>query len=239
LSVLCGGCVSLEVILKFCLYLNGWLNACVAVERAVNVFKGVNFDKNKSRHFAGRIIVILPFSIIVTLLHELLYRRLFVYSSETHETSEETTERYVSCVTHYSVAVQDYNTSILFFHLVGPFVLNLCSALLIIFGAARQRSLAQTDQSLKEHVREQFKEHKQLIISAMILLILSIPRLIISLLPGCVKTSDKLWLYLSGYLISFIPSMGIFIVYVVPSDFYMKKFQQTLKNIRRRICTRH
>ncbi|CAF3971059.1 unnamed protein product, partial [Adineta steineri] len=40
LSVLHGGCVSIEPILKLFLYLDGWLNACVAVERAVLIFKG-------------------------------------------------------------------------------------------------------------------------------------------------------------------------------------------------------
>ena len=232
LSVLRGGCGSLEVILKLCLYLDGWLNACVAVERAALVFKGVNFDKKKSRYYARRIIVRLPFCIIMTLMHELLYRRLLVYSPETAET----TERYISCVTHYSPAVQDYNIFILFFHLVAPFIANLCSALLIIFGVARQRSVAQTNQSFLEHVRQQFKEHKQLIISPLILLVLSVPRLIISLLPDGVKVSENLWLYLSAYFISFIPSMLIFLIFVVPSELYMKIFKQTLTSFRQ--CNR-
>jgi hypothetical protein len=238
LSVLRGGCRSLEVILKFSLYLDGWLNGFVAVERAVHVFKGVNFDKKKSQHFARRIIFLSPLCIIITLIHELLYRQLLVYSPETDETNKETIERYVSCVTHYSPAVQDYNTFILFFHLVAPFLLNLCSALLIIFGAARLRSVAQTNRSFSEHIREQFQEHKQLIISPMILLILSIPRLIISLLPDRTKVSENLWLYLSAYLISFIPSMMIFLIFVIPSEFYMKTFKQSLKSVRQRNRTR-
>ncbi|CAF1457981.1 unnamed protein product, partial [Adineta steineri] len=40
LSVLRGGCASIEPILKLFLYLDGWLNACVAIERAVLLFKG-------------------------------------------------------------------------------------------------------------------------------------------------------------------------------------------------------
>jgi hypothetical protein len=234
LSVLRGGCVSIEVILKFFLYLDGWLNACVAIERAMQVFKGVNFNLKKSKYFARQMIVILPFCIMCTLIHELMYRRLFVYQTETDKTSEGTTERYVSCVTHYSPGVQDYNTAILFFHLIVPFLANLFSALFIIFGAARQRSVARTGQSFSEHVREQFNDHKQLIISPVILLVLSIPRLIISLLPGCVKTSENLWLYLSAYFISFIPSMLIFFIFVFPSEFYMKKFKQSLKSVRQR-----
>ena len=140
-------------------------------------------------------------------MHELLYRRLLVDSSKTDETNEDTTERYISCVTPYSPAVQDYNTAILFFHLVAPFLLNLCSALLIIFGAARQPSVTRTDQSFNEYVRKQFQEHKQLIISPIILLVLSIPRLIVSLLSDGVKVSEKLWLYLS-LIFDFIHSIN-------------------------------
>ncbi|CAF4166156.1 unnamed protein product, partial [Adineta steineri] len=69
-SVLRGGCVSIEPILKLFLYLDGWLNACVAVERAVLIFKGVNFDKKKSKSIARRTILILPFCIFGTLIHE-------------------------------------------------------------------------------------------------------------------------------------------------------------------------
>jgi hypothetical protein len=144
------------------------------------------------------------------------------------------TERNVLCITRYSPTIQDYNTAILFFHLVGPFIANLFSALFIIFGAARQRSAARTDHTFREHVQKQLSEHKQLIISPVVLLVLSIPRLIISLLPGCVKTSENLWLYLSAYFISFTPSMLIFLIFVVPSDLYMKTFKESFSSGRRR-----
>ncbi|CAF1152441.1 unnamed protein product [Adineta steineri] len=239
LSVLRGSCVSIEPILKLFLYLDGWLNVCVAVERAVLIFKGVKFDKKKSKFIARRTILILPFCIFGTLIHELAFRRLFVYETgldkiDTNKTNEDTIKRYVSCITHYSPSVQDYNTAVLFFHLVGPFIVNLFSALFIIFGGAHQRSMARTNQSFKEHVQLQFSEHKQLIISPIVLLVLSIPRLIISLLPGCVKTSDNLWLYLGAYFISFTPSMLIFLIFVFPSELYMKSFKQSMIRIRRR-----
>ena len=237
LSVLQGGCVSIEVILKFFLYWDGWLNGCVAVERALQVYKGVNFNKKKSKSLARQIILVLPFCIIGTLIHELMYRRLFVYPTEADKidednTSEGTMERYVSCVTHYSPAIQDYNTTILFFHLIVPFLANLFSAFFIIFGVARRRSMTQTGQTFSEHVRKQFIEHKQLIVSPVILLILSIPRLVISLLPGCVNVSENLWLYLTAYFISFIPSMMIFLIFVTPSELYMKVFKETFKSTR-------
>ncbi|CAF3958010.1 unnamed protein product [Adineta steineri] len=239
LSVLRGGCASIEPLLKLFLYLDGWLNACVAVERAVLIFKGVKFDKKKSKSVARQTILILPFCISGTLIHELIFRRLFEYetapdTTNTNKNNEDTIKRDVSCITHYSPSVQDYNTAVLFFHLVGPFIVNLFSAMFIIFGGAHQRSMARTNKSPKEHIQEQFSEHKQLIISPIVLLILSIPRLIISLLPGCAKTSDNLWLYLGPYFISFTPSVLIFLIFVFPSDLYMKAFKQAFNCIRKR-----
>ena len=174
LFVLRGGCASLEVILKIFLYLDGWLNACIAIERVVNVMKGAHFNKRKSRYYAKRVILILPFCITGTFAHEFINRRLLVYPSNTNidETNVGITERYISCVTRYTSTVQNYNTAILFLHLLAPFLINLCSALLVIFGAARQRSTARTNQSFKGHIQEQLKEHKQLIISPMVFYLL-------------------------------------------------------------------
>jgi hypothetical protein len=235
ISVLRRGCVSIEPILKLFLYLDGWFNACVAAERATHVFKGIHFDKKKSKLVARWMITILPFCIMSTLIHEPVYRNLFEYQASVDETvKNETYVRYTWCVTPYSSSVQDYNTVILFVHLIGPFIANLVSALFIIFGGARQRSVARPDQSFREHVREQFNEHKQLIISPIVLLVLSIPRLIISLLPGCVKVSENLWLYLGAYFISFTPSILIFVIFVVPSELYMKTFKNSFNNERRR-----
>jgi hypothetical protein len=258
LYVLQGGCVSIEPILKLFVYLDAWLNACVAVERAFNVAKGVNFDRAKSKRIARWIILILPFCIMASIIHEPLYRQFFVsktntdmintdmtntdktianatqqYTTQQNTAQENTEENYALCLTHYSHSVQQYSTFIQFFHLVLPFIANLFSALFIIFGVARQRSTAQTEQSYRKHVHNQLKAHKQLMISPLILLALSSPRLIIALLPGCVNVSRNLWLFLCGYFISFTPSMLVFIIFVLPSDMYRKKFKELLRSWRR------
>ena len=38
-SILRGGCIGLEPILKLCLYVDNWLNACVAIERAMTMYQ--------------------------------------------------------------------------------------------------------------------------------------------------------------------------------------------------------
>ncbi|UJR18310.1 hypothetical protein I4U23_005212 [Adineta vaga] len=231
-----GGCRSIEPLLKLFLSLDGWLNGCVAIERAINVLKGVNFDKDRSKRIARWIIIILPLCIIASIIHEPLYREVFEYKIENGKGEEKKTERFVRCMTAYSHTVQEYNTAILFIHLIGPFIANLCSALIIMFGTARRKAAAQARRSFREHMRKQWLEHKQLLISPAILLVLSMPRLVISLLSGCVDASRQPWLFLCAYFISFIPSILIFVVFVVPSKLYMKTFNKTLESWRQ--CSR-
>lgn len=52
---------------------------------------------------------------------------------------------------------------------------------------------------------QQLKKHKQFLISPVVLVLLSLPRLIISLVSECVDVSSHSWLSLSGYFISLIP----------------------------------
>jgi len=246
-SILRTDCVFIGPVLKLCLYLDGWLNACVAIERTVNVSKGVNFDKKKSQRAARWILLILPIFIMGTLIHELIHHELFEYTTQKYNpidinnnstmnvSMENDTnvgyenEYNVLCVIRYSRSVQTYNTFTLFIHLVVPFFVNLFSALFIIFGTARRRSTAKTNKkSFKEHAANQIREHKQLLISPFILLLLAVPRLIMSLISGCVDPSENPWLYLCGYFISFTPPMLVFTVFVLPSELYRKTFKDSM-----------
>nr|ACD54717.1 NHL repeat containing protein-like protein [Adineta vaga] len=82
-SILHGGCIIIEPILKLFLNCDTWLNACIAIERAIQVLKGIHFNRNKSKRVARWIIFILPFCIMVSLIHEPLHRNMFEYKTET------------------------------------------------------------------------------------------------------------------------------------------------------------
>ena len=251
-SILRIDCAFIGPVLKLCLYLDGWLNACVAIERTVNVSKGVTFDKKMSKYIARRIIFLLPIFIMGTIIHEPIQHELFEYttqkynpinnnltvniSMETDTILQYEIERNVLCVIRYTRSVQTYNTITLFIHLVAPFVANLCSALFIIFGTARRRSAAQTNKkTFKEHVFSQMSEHKQLLISPFILLVLGMPRLIMSLTSGCVDPSQNPWLYLCGYFISYLPPMLVFTVFILPSELYRNTFKDSITRWRRQV----
>ena len=206
----------------------------MAVERAILVYKGINFDKEKSARMARRIILILPFCIMATIVHEPVHRQLIVYTEPKDRSQNQQNATQVWCLNRYSPSVQNYNTVILFFHLLGPFLANLFSALLIILGTARQRSAVRSNTNYREHLRTQLRHHKQLLISPTILVVLALPRLVISLLSECLSASSYPWLYLSAYFISFIPSMLIFVVFVLPSELYRQKFRESLGYCQRR-----
>ncbi|CAF1426034.1 unnamed protein product [Adineta ricciae] len=241
-SVLQGGCKLIETLLKLFCYWDAWLNACVAVERAVSAYKKVSFDKEKSKRLARWIIFILPIVIMGTIIHEPLHRHIVEYKRQERREIDGAiyTEKDVVidtvfwCITTYPQSLQDYNTAILFIHLLGPFSINLLSSLFIIIGSARRRAEAQLQQTYKQHLREQWSEHKQLVVSPILLVILSTPRLVISLLSGCIGVSHYTWLYLCGYFISFTPSILVFVVFVLPSSSYRKTFKKSFF----RLCKR-
>jgi len=88
----------------------------------------------------------------------------------------------------YSPFLQDYSSGIILFHILTPFSINLFSTIIIIGKATRRRTLTLTEQHYKQHLRDQLDRHKQLLISPIVLILLSIPRLVISFVSGCIKT---------------------------------------------------
>jgi hypothetical protein len=160
-----------------------------------------------------------------SILHEPLHRQLFD-DKEMHM---------VWCVTRHSSAVQYYNILILLFHFFGPTVVNLFSALFIVFGTILRRSRIHTEHTFIEQLRRQLRDHKQILISPIGLVSLSSPRLIISLISGCIDVSRHSWFYSLDYFISFIPSVTVFIVFVIPSGSYKRVFRESIKRWRRRM----
>jgi hypothetical protein len=206
-----------------------WLNACVAMERAFTAIKGINFDKTKSKKVAKIVISVLLLLNIGTNIHEIIYRHLI--------NDDSNDEKRIWCIVTYSPNIQLYNFIMNIFHFCTPFAINLLSAIIIIIKTARLRATAKTEQNHQGVLFKQFREHKHLLIAPLILVILAIPRLIISFVSGCMKSSGDAWLYLMGYFISFIPPILTFFIFVVPSKTYKEQFYDTYKRYRCSIRT--
>ena len=106
----------------------------------------------------------------------------------------------VLLVIHLMFEVYNYIIHIL--HFFGPFSINLVSSIILIIKLSRQQSNVDKKRSYKEILKEQVRSHKHLLIAPIVLVILSIPRLIITFVSKCMKSIDDAWLYLIGYLIS-------------------------------------
>ncbi|CAF1124644.1 unnamed protein product [Adineta steineri] len=95
----------------------------------------------------------------------------------------------------------------------------------------RQCNTSKSKLTYYQQLIKQLKEHKQILISPILLVILSLPRLIISLLTACIKSSSKPLLYLIGYFISFLPSMLMMLfIFVLTSDLYFKQFKESIQS---------
>ena len=229
-SYLTVNCISMEYILKVLVSTTDWLNTFVGIERTITVWRDTKFNKTKSKKLAKWIIFFIYIIILLTYIHDPIYRRMI----------NDIEENRSWCYVKFSLPIQIFNGLILTSHFLFPFMINILSALIIIIRTARQRVRAQRQQSSREQLWKQLKELKHLLISPVILIILASPRLIISFLSGCMKTTrGNPWLYILGYLISFSPSMLLIVVFVLPSKTYKTELKKTITQLRRRFNHHH
>jgi len=212
-------CISMEFLLQSLLAIRDWLTACVAIERVFVVIKGVNFNKKKSQQTAQCIIITIVILTIISLMYDPIHRKL-IDDREEHRTW---------CIVQYSSLMRTFDSVLQMFHFIIPFSINLISAMTIIVNVARTHSNAHKQQTYTQHLKEQLHHQKHLIISPIINIILSMPRLIISFLSGCMKSNRDPWLFLFGYFISFVPPLLTLFVFILPSETYKKKFDTMIK----------
>ncbi|CAF1539313.1 unnamed protein product [Adineta ricciae] len=214
-------CISVDFIVRNALYIGDWLNASVAVERAISVLKNTTYDKRKSRQMSKWIILLITIFTSSTTIHDPIHRKLI------HDKEEERTW----CIVRYSPSFQAYNLTTITFHFFAPFALNIVSALIIIIVTTRQRASAQREHTYKQHLSKQLNQHKNLVYSPSILIVLALPRIITSFVPSCMNSARDPWIFLNGYFISFIPPTLIFAVFVLPSNLYKAEFNNAIAKI--------
>ncbi|CAF1199696.1 unnamed protein product [Adineta ricciae] len=166
-----GQCRSMEFIIRICLSVSDWLHACIAIERVI-ISNGAVFNKRKSKKIAKWMIIIIFLIVTCTNIQEPLHRRLM---------DDEDEER-TWCVITLSPSIQMFDSIINLLHFLLPFSINLISTLIIIVVTARTRSNIQRKQIYIEHFYQQLQNHKHLLISPCILILLASPRLLIPFL---------------------------------------------------------
>ncbi|CAF1257004.1 unnamed protein product [Adineta ricciae] len=222
-------CVSLNFLLRIALNMDLWLQASVASERVVTVLKGARFVRKKSRTIAKFIITCLLVFNILASIHDPIHRRLI------DEENNDNDEKRIWCIVTYSSRLQAFDYTVQAVQFFVPFLINLISATILLIAKTRRESNFQTQKSMKEILQENYRQHRHLFLAPIILVILALPRLIISFTSKCLKSSNNAWVYLIGYFISFIPSMLTFVIFILPSRFYRKEFSKSINNYRQTV----
>ncbi|CAF4848680.1 unnamed protein product [Rotaria sp. Silwood1] len=217
-------CISLDFLLRVFLNMDQWLNACIALERAITTLMAAGFDKKKSKQIAKIVISILIMFMIGTNIYDPIYRRLIDEENED--------EKRTWCIVTYPSSLQTFNSFMQTFHFLVPFLINLISAVILIIKKSRQQSNVRPNRAYKQILKQQIQKHKHLITAPVILVILGIPRLVISFISQCMKSTNDAYLFIAGYFVSFIPPMVTFLVFVLPSEFYKKQLYASLTTFR-------
>jgi hypothetical protein len=213
-------CISIEFILQSLVVIQNWFGVCISIERAVVVTRCDNSIKKKTVKIARWIIPGIILCTIASFIHDPFYRELVIDEYD-HRTW---------CIIRYSPIAKIYDSSLRIFHYVAPFFINSIFALIIITNVARSHSAVRKNKTYREHLSNQFKEHKHLIISPIILIILAIPHLIISFLTRCNKSIRNPWLFLSVYFISFIPPLLAPLIFILPSKTYTDELMKIIRS---------
>ena len=180
------------------------------------------FLRRERRCRAKYIIFIILLLTSVSYIHDPIHRELF------YDKDEERTW----CIVNYSSNLKVFDKFISLLHFLTPFIINFLSALTIIIQVFRIRSKAQQKSDRKTVLYAEIRRHKHLLISPCILIILALPRLIISFSSRYMESARDPWLFLVGYYISFVPPLLIFIVFVLPSQKYKGDFLTIVKKTR-------
>jgi uncharacterized membrane protein len=207
----------------------------VAIERTVTSMKGINFNQGKSKQMAKYVIIFLVLFITITNVYDPFYRRII-------DDGDDGDQKRVWCFVTYTSGFHVLHSIVNILHFFVPFIINIVSAGLIILSTTRRHRVLHKNEAYRTALLEQMQRHRHILIAPIVLIILAIPRLIISFVSGCMKSTDDAWLFLVGYFISFIPSMLTFVVFVLPSKSYRKQFSRKMKryktNLRRCFCMR-
>lgn len=100
------------------------------------------------------------------------------------------------CIVKYSLSMDEFNSAITLMHLLIPFSINLFSTMIMIILIAQSRSNVQANSIFREHFQTEFETHKHHLIAVCVLILLVLPRLIMSFISGCMKSPHYSWFFL-------------------------------------------
>jgi hypothetical protein len=218
-------CRLIDFLLRLCLTMDQWLTAFVSIERAFITIKGLHLNKYKTKLVAKYTIYVLLLITILTNIHDPIHRSL-------HKENDDDEKKFL-CIVEYKPTIRIIDYIINGFHFIVPFIINIISATIIIIVKTQRKALIRRGQNPRSILTEEIQQHKNLLIGPFVLIILVIPRLIITFASGCMKPTSNPWLFLLGYFISLVPPTLTFILFVLPSTLYKEEFSKAISQCRK------
>ncbi len=206
-------CKSISYLLSVLTRSNYWLSSWVSIERMLLVLRPTMTTLKQPR-----VALVISAITIVTMLgfhiHELFYYTV-VQSL---------------CVADYArnPVIAQYNRISVLIHYLMPFFIQTIAISVLIWLTARSRAKA-TARSFIETLKTQFKSQKELYITPIIIILSLLPQAILSFSFACTKL-DEVWqqhIVLMAYIFSYTPQILGFLLFVIPSNTYMKEFAET------------
>jgi hypothetical protein len=136
----------------------------------------------------------------------------------------------VRCVTNFNHnAVEIYNRVNTLIHYLLPFCIQIISITLLIVLAARSRAKTTGNQrTFRQVLKNQISTQKELYVTPITIILSVLPQAILSFSLACSQLSyGEQHTLLVGLLLTYIPQILGFILYVLPSSAYKKEFGET------------
>jgi hypothetical protein len=202
-----------------------WLQSLVTIERLGMVLFPTSIVSKKPRiAFSLSIFVIL--TVCGMHIPETIYYMTIVDSS--YKSANIT----VCVISYVEQLVSVYNRVNVLIHYFTPFIIQFVSITILIVQTTRSRVRisSKMQETFIDLFKKQFKIHKGLYITPIVIVLSSLPQIILSFSYACIepKQSWQRYILLTTYCLSYLPQMLGFILCVLPSTAYTEEFHQTV-----------
>ena len=209
-----GICTVSDFFLSLHIYVCDWLTACIACERTISVILGAKFDREKSVKIVKFVVLILYILVVLTSLHQPFSRVLI--------NDPRNDERFWCVINFRSIGLKYYTIITNLFHSITPFLVNFFSAIILLIYFARVKQRAIQKEKYITIVVKQVRQHKDLIISPLVMIVFKLPSIIVMLVIKCIESKWQLYLSVTTYFISLLPLLMTFFVFILPASTYRK-----------------
>ncbi|CAF1486919.1 unnamed protein product [Adineta ricciae] len=194
-----------------------WLASWITIDRLLMVVFPTKILFR--RPFLAKLISSLTLLIICLMhSHEILFYTIIEQSSST------------VCVTHFEdMNIAYYNRVTTLIHYLVPFAVQIiCITFMIVYITRIRTKAKDTSNFSRSALIEQFISLKELYVTPLAIVISALPQITVSFTLACQElVSWQKHLLLSTYLLSYIPQVLAFFLFILSSSLYRKEFFQT------------